>query len=1170
MFKGIVTSLVTVSLFLAGFFWAGNLKADFCLSADFDSQAKIDNILAEYPGCTEFLGVVINGPDIVDLTPLSVITSVGHGLSIYENDALESLEGLSGITSISKLVIERNLRLPNLKGLKASGISTAAINENPSLTTLEGLEKLETISFEIEVRNNTNLESLNGLDNLAFARAIRIIGNPSITSLAGLSSLARVEVDFRIEGSPLLTSLEGLGSLSHVQHLYIRYNDSLFDLSGLEALQTISVALGINWNQSLVSLNGLSSLHYIGSVSISGNPALTNILALGKAGSFKGLVSIRNNPSLSSLAGLEGVSTEIDFLHIEGNDVLATLAGLENISSIKRSANILDNKDLVSLAGLENLRYVGEDLSLMSNVQLGDCSALITLLDANDDGDPGPGPGVAGIPDVGRDVILVDNPLRCNTAERILNSLDSDGDGILDESDNCPEVANPDQNDSNGDGKGDACPDQIVNHQQTLNAAAFSGNYQDRPPCFGMIEINHETLANIHSEQVGCELFRLDFENGHQLLADINNGPVGAGTDIHPDFGLDLPMSGWYYFEANDGVNGNQLWRTDGNQVQTVGDGNEWVDDSHLVNRGILNGRMYYSVLSPNDEYFVYSTDGPDVRLEPELEVFGSGYAELLGSFYDNLFYLGFDVMHGVEPWRYDGSSYRRIADIAGGATGSMTSVQNSQRFNDYWLFAARKSDISGEDTPAFHKTDGFITQELPHSGPWISSESKHAVIRTADAVYMIMQNEPYFGPHMIIGPPLPPEAEQPVPTRVLRLNDHSSSAYNLGNHIVSQVTSSAAVLGDESLVLSDNRLFQLRETSAWEIELPLPSDWKNSDVEFVGSGRYFDHAYIKETNAEGDSRVWAWNHTEAGLLMADETHAVTSADHFRHIGKDIYFYGEDAVSGRALRKIPDKVIKSVPLLGAVAGSWYDPATSGQGFVLHPVDDNRTVISFYGFEDDGSSLWLTGVAHAALETGRSTEITMFIASGGDFGTFNPEQISTDPWGTLNITFNTCSKAMAEFDGLSGQQTMNMVRLAGVEGLECYANTPPRPNSAGITGSWYDPATSGQGLVLHPISDEQLVVSFYGYRNDSELLWLIGSYNGQLTKSEPLRIDMTFASGGKFGGFKPEDINRSTWGTLTINFDDCTKATAMLNGIDGQQTLALVKLAGLQGSELNCH
>lgn len=35
--------------------------------------------------------------------------------------------------------------------------------------------------------------------------------------------------------------------------------------------------------------------------------------------------------------------------------------------------------------------------------------------------------------------------------------LDTDGDGIADDSDNCPLVPNPDQHDTDGDGQGDAC-----------------------------------------------------------------------------------------------------------------------------------------------------------------------------------------------------------------------------------------------------------------------------------------------------------------------------------------------------------------------------------------------------------------------------------------------------------------------------------------------------------------------------------------------------------------------------------------------------------------------------------------------------------------------------------------------------------------------------------------
>ena len=451
------------------------------------------------------------------------------------------------------------------------------------------------------------------------------------------------------------------------------------------------------------------------------------------------------------------------------------------------------------------------------------------------------------------------------------------------------------------------------------------------------------------------------------------------------------------------------------------------------------------------------------------------------------------------------------------------------------------------------------MINEISHSGTWrgLPYDEADLQIKSNGAIYLLKD----FAP-AIVDPPI-------VSTPVMRVHAGNTVEYDLGNTDGDLKSPSGAVLGKDALVLMGNRLYRLGEVAAEEVVFSLPSDWENSSFEFVGSDPYFNHAYIRENGGDENSRVWAWNEEEAGLVMADETNVVKSADHFRHIGEDIYFYGEDDSNGRALRKISGKLIKPLPWMGAVTGSWYDPSTSGQGFVLHVIDDNRTVVSFYSFENDGTPLWLTGVAEETLEAGHSVEVIMYIASGGNFGTFSPEQIDNIPWGILNITFNTCRKATAELDGQTGWQTMDMERLAGMEGLECYAKTPPGPGTAGITGSWYDPATSGQGFVLHSMTDQKIVVSFYGYKDSSERLWLTGLYEGQVAMGEPLVLDMIFASGGNFGTFTPEDITRTTWGTLTINFDDCNNATVMLDGIDGQQDIKLVKLAGLQGSELAC-
>jgi len=325
----------------------------------------------------------------------------------------------------------------------------------------------------------------------------------------------------------------------------------------------------------------------------------------------------------------------------------------------------------------------------------------------------------------------------------------------------------------------------------------------------------------------------------------------------------------------------------------------------------------------------------------------------------------------------------------------------------------------------------------------------------------------------------------------------------------------------------------------------------------------------VQETNSGEDSHVWAWSEQQLGVLLAGEGKPVVRADHFRHIGEDIWFYGEDAVSGRALRRIPGGAARPAPWMAAVTGSWYDPATSGQGFVLHPIDESRAVVSFYSFENNGAPLWLIGTAETPFEAGIDNEITLYESSGGNFGSFDPEQVSTDPWGALRINFQTCREATAELVGESGRQTLLMQRLAGLAGLECKTQTPPTPSGAGMSGTWFDPATTGQGFVLHRIDENRLIVSFYGFGADAERLWLIGLFEGSIDFGQSLVLDLTLATGGNFGSFIPEDINRESWGTLTIEFENCTSATAMLDGIDGQQTMQLQKLAGLEGSQRSC-
>src|SRR5665811_1394432 len=70
-------------------------------------------------------------------------------------------------------------------------------------------------------------------------------------------------------------------------------------------------------------------------------------------------------------------------------------------------------------------------------------------------------------------------------------------------------------------GVGSASDDQLNINQNSIVISEFSRGFANSPDCFGMIEVDGSVLANIHTEQHGCELHKLDDQDGSQLLADI-------------------------------------------------------------------------------------------------------------------------------------------------------------------------------------------------------------------------------------------------------------------------------------------------------------------------------------------------------------------------------------------------------------------------------------------------------------------------------------------------------------------------------------------------------------------------------------------------------------------------------------------------------------------------
>ncbi len=1137
-----------------------------------DSLENIDG-LSGLSALTNWLTITGNDK-LANIDGLSSVTSISDDLTISENDALANINGLSGLTGFGRnLTIHENDILPDISALSGvTGIGgTLNISRNDALGDVDGLRSLLSVGGGVDVggnlviTGNNTLTNLNGLVGLISVRnVVQVTFNQQLSNCIGLIPLLDDIDDGETGPGPSDAGIPDIGGSTDL-------NNPSENCSSLESILASEPSATVLADKNYSDQNPIGATIFLTCehpstlISVINDNASTGTPAEFGVRRFTPgfMASCTATEELVPIGYTTDNLTCVDIPLSKDGNHSCEITNTQDPVQVIVSTSFTDgsDSDIAVVLNCDSGAVVADDFtsSLID-------PAEFTIRDFKYDGAlcnaSGAAPDGYAL-DSSNCLNLAISPGNGNNCTFTID-LDGDADGTGDANDNCPFTSNPDQQDSNDNGIGDACEQTSVIDQQSQVVKAFESVGQPERLCRGIGEINDELLALIHVDEYGCELWRIDPGGAHALFADINTGEESSDTSYN--FGYGPLFQGWYYFGAYDEVNKHRLWRTDGvnleriQEDEPVPDGFE--NQSISIYQAGFKDRTYFKAQPLGQQYGFYSTDGDTMRAEPPAPLANNGRVTGHYTLFDKMIVTVNDSIYGHEPRIFNGVEYELLVDLIPGSLGSLPGYSRSDLwfyFDESWVFRALVENELGQEHFAYVYTDGDRVVKLPHKGTSFLNEynALSAFIKTRELRYVVGTSDPQ---------------KDTAGIPVLRIGKDASSDYELLTPPEKVSYGSGAVLNDEALVLANNRLFRLGETSAEELPFKLPSEWVNSVFKFVGSGEYFKHAYIKETSEEGDSRIWVWNHTEAGLLMADDTHVVTNADFdFRHIGNDIYFYGEDEVVGMALRKIPDAVIKPVPRLAAVTGSWFDPATSGQGFVLHAADENTTVFSFYGFEDDGKPLWLTGVARDMLETGYTTEITMYINSGGNFGTFTPDQISEEPWGTLDITFNTCSKATAEFNGLSGQQSMNMIRLAGLKGLECfYFQTPPEPESSGLTGSWFDPATSGQGFVLHPMTDGQMIVSFYGYKNSSERLWLIGNYQGPITKGEPLVINMIFASGGRFGGFTPQDITETGWGTLTINFTDCNNAVATLDGIDGQQTMNMVKLVGLQGSELECH
>ncbi len=127
------------------------------------------------------------------------------------------------------------------------------------------------------------------------------------------------------------------------------------------------------------------------------------------------------------------------------------------------------------------------------------------------------------------------------------------------------------------------------------------------------------------------------------------------------------------------------------------------------------------------------------------------------------------------------------------------------------------------------------------------------------------------------------------------------------------------------------------------------------------------------------------------------------------------------------------------------SGLWFDAGAPGDGFnVVYSANsdasqDDLLTIFFFGYTSTNQRLWLISDTLATpIIPGQTIRLGMLEGPNGGTGSFatpaDSSQLSN--WGTLDITFDSCTGGSYSLSGVDGTKASSIILLAPLAGLDC--------------------------------------------------------------------------------------------------------------------------------------
>ena len=382
----------------------------------------------------------------------------------------------------------------------------------------------------------------------------------------------------------------------------------------------------------------------------------------------------------------------------------------------------------------------------------------------------------------------------------------------------------------------------------------------------------------------GYELWKTDgTTSGTTLVKDINPGITGITTSTPPTLVL---MNGYLYFPATTAANGQELWKTDGTETGTVivKDIVAGTTGSGPTNLLAINGTLYFTAQVSASGRELWKTDGTDAGtvLVKDINAGTVSSSPLnLVNVNNSLFFTATTAANGIELWKSDGSDAGTllVKDINAGTTN--TTFQNITAFGGLLLFSAIDA-VNGQEIWKSDGTDaGTVLIKDLNPGTGSGSNGPFIIIGSQ---FCFVGNDGVSGAELWIS-----DGTEPGTTLLKDINTGATSSspqgfFNIGNTVYFIATD--AVNGQEVWKTDGTPLgtVLLKDIN--------PGVSGSSAANFTNlNGILFFRAF---TAANG-SELWKSDGTEAGTVLIKDINAgniSTSPVNITATGTLIFFTG--------------------------------------------------------------------------------------------------------------------------------------------------------------------------------------------------------------------------------------------------------------------------------------